>query len=215
MAHEHELFDSDAHFIIDPETMQISCDSEVKALRCGDHNSEKYTFEMPRYIEGHDMSLCNVVQVHYDNVKYDKTTRETIIKKGFDEVKDFGFRAGSEETLVWIWEVKGDATQQDGNLNFCMRFACLEGSEIEYQKFSETYESIPVGASIFNTEEVAKVNTDALKKTIETALAEAKQSGQFDGYTPQKGIDYYTEADKAEMISDVLAQMPTWTGGSY
>ena len=29
-----------------------------------------------------------------------------------------------------------------------------------------------------------------------------------DGYTPQKGVDYYTEADKAEMIEAVIAALP-------
>lgn len=36
-----------------------------------------------------------------------------------------------------------------------------------------------------------------------------------DGYTPVKGTDYWTAADKAEMVSDVLSALPTWTGGSY
>lgn len=35
------------------------------------------------------------------------------------------------------------------------------------------------------------------------------------GYTPVKGTDYWTAADKAEMVNDVLAAMPTWEGGSY
>ena len=35
------------------------------------------------------------------------------------------------------------------------------------------------------------------------------------GLTPVKGIDYYTEADKSEMVSAVLNALPTWTGGSY
>lgn len=35
------------------------------------------------------------------------------------------------------------------------------------------------------------------------------------GSTPQKGTDYWTLADKAEMVDDVLAALPTWTGGSY
>ena len=30
-----------------------------------------------------------------------------------------------------------------------------------------------------------------------------------DGSTPVKGVDYYTEADKAEMVEDVLAALPT------
>jgi hypothetical protein len=35
------------------------------------------------------------------------------------------------------------------------------------------------------------------------------------GKTPVKGIDYYTAADKTEMVNMVLAALPTWTGGSY
>ena len=35
------------------------------------------------------------------------------------------------------------------------------------------------------------------------------------GYTPVKGTDYYTTADKTEMVNLVLAALPTWTGGSY
>lgn len=45
--------------------------------------------------------------------------------------------------------------------------------------------------------------------TGETGVAGA------DGYTPIKGTDYYTEADKSEMVNAVLAALPTWTGGSY
>ncbi len=35
------------------------------------------------------------------------------------------------------------------------------------------------------------------------------------GYTPVKGTDYYTAADKAEMVNSVLAALPTWNGGAY
>ena len=36
-----------------------------------------------------------------------------------------------------------------------------------------------------------------------------------DGKTPVKGIDYWTVADKQSIVNDVLAALPTWTGGSY
>lgn len=36
-----------------------------------------------------------------------------------------------------------------------------------------------------------------------------------DGKTPVKGTDYWTEADKAEIVTDTLAALPTWTGGNY
>ena len=37
----------------------------------------------------------------------------------------------------------------------------------------------------------------------------------INGQTPVKGTDYWTEADKAEIVADTLAALPTWTGGSY
>ena len=36
-----------------------------------------------------------------------------------------------------------------------------------------------------------------------------------DGYTPVKGTDYFTEAEKAEMVQSVIAALPTAEGGAY
>lgn len=35
------------------------------------------------------------------------------------------------------------------------------------------------------------------------------------GHTPQKGLDYWTEADKSEIISSVLAALPNASGVSF
>lgn len=35
------------------------------------------------------------------------------------------------------------------------------------------------------------------------------------GYTPQRGTDYWTPADQAAIVTDVLNALPTWNGGSY
>lgn len=35
------------------------------------------------------------------------------------------------------------------------------------------------------------------------------------GDTPVKGTDYWIESDKAEIVADTLAALPTWTGGNY
>ena len=35
------------------------------------------------------------------------------------------------------------------------------------------------------------------------------------GYTPVKGTDYWTAADKAEMVNDVLAALPAAEGVSF
>ena len=35
------------------------------------------------------------------------------------------------------------------------------------------------------------------------------------GSTPVRGTDYWTAADKQEIVNDVLNALPTWEGGSY
>lgn len=40
-------------------------------------------------------------------------------------------------------------------------------------------------------------------------------NGSDVGLKPVKGTDYWTAADKAEIVNDVLAALSIWTGGSY
>lgn len=61
----------------------------------------------------------------------------------------------------------------------------------------------------------AAVNVQAL---INEALAQAKASGNFDGddgRTPKKGEDYWTATDKADMVAEVLAQIPNGNEVAY
>ena len=70
MAHIHGVYDTDTHFIVDPVKKELTVAEgyeKVKVIQ-HDHNSERFTFELPRYIEGHDMSTCNKVEVHYLNI---------------------------------------------------------------------------------------------------------------------------------------------------
>jgi hypothetical protein len=48
-----------------------------------------------------------------------------------------------------------------------------------------------------------KLGRDELPTAIDSALAQAKESGEFNGATPVRGTDYWTEADKAEIKSYV------------
>lgn len=40
-------------------------------------------------------------------------------------------------------------------------------------------------------------------------------NGSDIGLKPVKGTDYWTPADKQEIVADTLAALPTWTGGGY
>lgn len=57
------------------------------------------------------------------------------------------------------------------------------------------------------------VSEDKISEAVNTALAQAKASGDFngddgeDGKTPVKGIDYYTEADKSEFSEYIASEL--------
>ena len=65
-------------------------------------------------------------------------------------------------------------------------------------------------------------NTPTFKLLWTAAELQEKMGGILDGtfvgedgYTPVKGVDYYTEEDKAEMVQDVLAALPVAERGSF
>lgn len=72
MPHSHSIYDTDKHFLIDPSTRSITALSDKLTLIQYDHNCERYTFEIPRIIEGHDMSDCDSVEIHFDNISKDR-----------------------------------------------------------------------------------------------------------------------------------------------
>lgn len=61
-----------------------------------------------------------------------------------------------------------------------------------------------------NLDDGTAYTTDSIRGATGTAGKDGT-----DGKTPIKGTDYYTQADKTEMVNLVLAAMPTWNGGSY
>lgn len=51
------------------------------------------------------------------------------------------------------------------------------------------------------------LESSELPEAVNVALAQAKESGEFDGKNPVKGEDYWTDADKKEIVDDVLEQI--------
>ena len=58
MVTKHPVLDTDLHFIINPANRSIVKQYDGKAhIMQYDHNSERLTFDVPRHIEEHDLSL--------------------------------------------------------------------------------------------------------------------------------------------------------------
>ena len=201
MAHLHEMRDSDNHFIIDPTTMVITNNSAKHTLQQGDHNSEVYTFEIPRFLcDGHDLLLCNSVQIHYINIKGDKTEQSKDVHK----VTDMAVSEEDPETAVFTWTVHGNATKYAGSLNFRIHFYCIdESGNYTYKKHTEIFKGITISEGFDNAEAVEEDHSDILAEW-ETRLDAVENMGIV-LYTEQELID----EQKAQARANIGAKAET------
>lgn len=161
MAHLHEVIDQDNHFIINDTTRKIEpAVHDKNKIMQYDHNSERYTFEIPKVIDGHDMSLCNIVQIHFINISANKTNSNADVY----EVNDLAVSSTDESKLLFSWLVSKSATQLNGTLNFAIRFACTTEDVIDYDWHTDIYTGITISNSINNIPAIIEDYSDVLEE---------------------------------------------------
>ena len=86
-----------------------------------------------------------------------------------------------------------------------------------YNSAQQDVESVKTALDELVSKSHSHTNKEALDK-----LSVSNGKLQYDGSdvglkgdAPVKGTDYWTESDKAEIVADTLAALPTWTGGNY
>lgn len=195
MPHIHNIVDAGNHFVIDPLLRTISTTTPELVLVQGDHNSERYTFEIPRTIEGHDMSLCNRIEVHYDNVSRDKKE----MSEGFYTVVD---ARTTNDALLFSWNISGNATRLAGTLKFWVTFRCInENGQIVYSWGTDVFKGVKVIANNCNTESVIETFPDILEQWKQDVL---KDLGA--GISPE---------DISKAVSDYLQEHPVEGGVNF
>lgn len=162
MALRHGVYDSDTHFSINPTTRVLKNEGSTKnTLIQYDHNSERVTFEIPRTIEGHDMSLCNRVEVHYNNI--DAQTK--VQSHGVYTVDDMQISPEDENVVILSWLISHNATRYVGSLNFLIRLSCVEDDgTISYAWNTAVYSGISVSTGIYNSKVVLEEYADVLEE---------------------------------------------------
>lgn len=128
MAHIHSVYDTDSHFVIDPIARVVRNTNKKTKLIQHDHNSERFTFELPRYIEQHDMLTCNVIEVHFTNT--DPITKKYFVGKSL--LDDLQLSPASNDVVICSWLIPHDATQLAGTLDFVVRFSCVSDTAADY-----------------------------------------------------------------------------------
>lgn len=195
LSHIHEVNDGDNKFIVDGISRAIKNTSASKTtVMQFDHNSEVFSFEIPRYIEGHDMLECNRVEVHYLNI--DTSTRKE--KEGIYLVNDLKVNPDDETKLNCSWVISQNATMLVGSLNFLLRFICLTDDVINYVWNTSICSGIYVSKGIYNSEIVAEQYLDTIK-TWENRLKVVENSIGSSGISPIVKVTPITGGNKVEI----------------
>lgn len=162
--------DSDSYFVIDPTTRAIkNTTGRPITLIEGDHNSEIFTFELPRYIEGHDMKLCTAVKVHYNNIgeSVDEETGETIVKEnsGVADLTDLRVNPEKTDTVICSWTIKRKATRLDGMMDFLIQYLCAEpDGTVTYEWHTDFFTDVTVKPGRNNGDSEIEEYTDLLEQ---------------------------------------------------
>jgi transposase-like protein len=160
MAHIHSVYDTEPHFQIDKTSREVKNVSASKTtITQFDHNSERFTFEIPRFIDGHDMSLCNVVQVHYINIDSTDKTNKIV---GVYTVDDLQLSPEDEDIVICSWLISQNATQLAGPLTFLLRYTCSNDGVLDYAWNTARCTSITVSNGLYNGEAIIEEYSDIL-----------------------------------------------------
>lgn len=152
MSHTDIIYDSDPHFTISPITRQIKNESSSKTtLVQGDHKSERFSFEMPRIIEGHDMAECNRIEIHYINSGISGESH-----KGIYDATDMHIHPEDSEKVVFSWLLWDCVTKYEGKLAFAIRFACVKNDIVEYEWNTIPNDKIKISKGIDNSGETTE-----------------------------------------------------------
>lgn len=171
MSHSANIIDTDKHYIINPNNRSISRDSTEESsevIAQYDHKSERLTFELPRYVDSHDMSKCGKIKVYYRNID----TYGRKIQKGCYRVSDMMID-DSGENILFSWLIHDNATQYVGTLKFSIRFICEVGNVVDYIWNTNLYSGLKVVESIYNDGEIEETDNSGIVTTtaaLDTAI---------------------------------------------
>lgn len=170
MSHTVKVIDDDKHFLIDTITRQVSSEYSKLMITNGDHNSERFTFEAPQNIEGHNMSECNSIEVHYININKTKTERV----EGIYVVDDLSVE---DNKIFFSWLLSRNCTSLIGTLQFSIKFKCLdENNNVDYEWNTTLFKNVTVLESISNSEAISEKYPDIFEQFKDDVINEVSNT---------------------------------------
>lgn len=158
MSHNDKIKDCDAFFEVDPITRQIKNMTPAKiVLMQGDHNSEKFTFTLPRYIEGHDMAESAKAKLHYMN-----PAKPDVF--GMYEMADLQVDEDNAEKVKCSWLISANVTKEAGAISFLIEFECYEDDVLVYSWHTAPFTGISIGETFDFGAEIGTKYADVLEQ---------------------------------------------------
>ena len=164
MSHTHNIVDTDTYFLIDPVTKAITTTAEKTIVVQGTHNSERFTFQIPRTIEGHDMSVSDRIEVHFTNYSTNK-------RQSNNDVYFVDDITAEDDRVLFSWLVSRNASSIVGTLQFTVNFVCVDDEgNIIYEWPTDIFKTIKVVERINNTTAVIEENPDLVERLMDSAI---------------------------------------------
>ena len=173
MSHVHNIIDTDSHFKIDPVSREVTTRADKLYVVQYDHDSERFTFQIPRYVEEHDMMQCDRIEIHYSNVTRTKKQQndDVYYVKKDDCTNDY-------DTMFFSWLISSNATQLVGSLKFTISFVCLDDDgSISYEWSTAMFENIQVLTKLENAAIVKEKYPDLYNQLKQDILDSIPSSG--------------------------------------
>lgn len=190
MSHSNKIKDADAFFEVDAITRQIINKTPQKiTLIQYDHNSERFTFALPRHIEGHDMAESAKAEVHFINIE----TGGANSHADKYEMNDLQPDPNDESKVICTWLISNNATQYAGRLAFMIRFACLDdNNNYVYVWNTATNEEISITNGMDNGAAMVDNYPDILAQWRQDVLGETAYL-----------TDYFKQLPEGASLDDV------------
>jgi len=168
MEHEHnQIIDNDGYFEVNATTRAIVNKTREKiSIMQYDHNSECFTFKIPRYIENHDMLKCNAVEVHFKNgINADVYT-----------VTDLRECPEDKNKIICSWLISDYATQYADFLIFSLKFKCVEeDGAVSYLWSTQEHTNIYINKSLDSIKQIIERYPNILEKLIAKDTVSSKE----------------------------------------
>lgn len=193
MSHSHTPVDSDKSFVINPIDKTITNPSGNKnTVIQYDHNSEVFTFQIPKIIEGHDMTESDSIQIHYINEGTGTSASIRSSNPGIYVVKDIKVDSENEDLVMFTWPLSQDGTRLSGTIKFQVKFICYsdEPGIPSYKWQTKVFSAINVEAGIENSEIIVEENLDVILSFEEriSALEESLKNNTGSGTVTNEQI---------------------------